>query len=70
MKNVENLAAVEYWYNGSELQVSTIYYGKDVEAFIERHNESGTFANIYVNTIEKTKDFIDWYLGHGKYEVA
>ena len=42
----ETVAAFEVWRNGKEFQTSPLFTGDDVQAFVQSHEESGTFAEL------------------------
>jgi len=44
------VAAFQTWRNGSEIQVSGLYTGQEVDDFIEKHENSGTFATLHTFT--------------------
>ena len=43
---MEVLFAFESWTNGST-QVSSLYKGDEAQDFVQRHNDSGTFATLH-----------------------
>ena len=52
------VAAFQTWRNGS-VQVSGFYSGEEVEAFIEKHETSNTFATLH--TFTDLKKAVDMY---------
>ena len=61
-------AAFETWQNGG-LQCSSLYLGKSAEAFVERHEESGTFAALHffynkeegIAEYDAAQEDVDWW---------
>ena len=47
------VAAFQTWRNGNTIQVSGLYIGDEVDDFIEKHENSGTFATLHTFTDEK-----------------